>query len=105
MEKQFPSFKLYVIDLQILELKDGSSYQITVYYKSKHIGKHKCPLELQFSLGSEPIVFSIFRFIIGETKTSEIDELLPEVPYCPLKPRQIARDPQTEIVRGIPPVG
>ena len=91
--------------LQVLSIPSGSSYQISIYYKSKNIGKHSCPLQFEFKVGEEDTQVQMYKFLVAETKNPEIDELLPNEPYRRLNPRQISRHPQTEIVRGVPPSG
>ena len=86
-------------------MRSGTSYQVTVYYKSKNIGKHRCLLEFQFDVKNGSGEVSIYRFIEGETKNPEVDELHSDEPYHPLKPRQSDRDPQTDIISGVPPGG
>ena len=89
----------------MLPISAGSSYQITVYYKSRQIGKHKCPLEIQFDLRNGKQPFSIFRFIEAETKDAEIDELQSNEPYQPKMKRQVAEEEGMHIIDGVPPEG
>ena len=89
---------------QELEMPSGSSYQLTVYYKSKDIGHHTCPLALSFASEDESHRFTILRFLHAQTRNPEIEEIMPTEPYQRIKPHQITRDPSVETVPGVPPV-
>ena len=89
---------------QELEMPSGSSYQLTVYYKSKDIGHHTCPLALSFASKDESQRFTILRFLHAQTRNPEIEEIMPTEPYQRIKPHQTTRDPSVETVPGVPPV-
>ena len=85
------------------DLNEGKSYEFKIYYKSKMVGIHTCPLVFEFedSCGK---VFHIIRFFKGRTKNNEIDEIMPSEPYHKFKPVVTVKDPQIEIIPGIPPL-
>lgn len=85
--------------------KKNSCYKIKITYISKGVGTHKTPLVLEFQNENGEHYFEIWRFLSGQTKNEEMDEIKPTAPYKAFDPRETARDPSSEIIPGVPPEG
>ena len=74
-----------------------------VVYSSNDVGNHKSPLVLRFQNEDGENYFEIWRFLNGQTKNEEMDEIMPTAPYTAFDPLRFARDPSIHIVRGVQP--
>ena len=83
----------------------SSCYEIKVTYSSHGVGTHKTPLVLKFQSENGENNFEIWRFLSGQTKNEEMDEIKPTAPYKAFDPRESATDPSNEIIPGVPPEG
>ncbi|XP_065066981.1 putative helicase MOV-10 [Rhopilema esculentum] len=89
--------------LTSLCLSPGESYQLSIWYNNKRIGKSKCPLVLNFENDNIPGKFEHCIFLHAETTNPDIDEMRSNDKYQPLGSRQTIYDPAVEIIPGIPP--
>lgn len=63
----------------------GQTYDVNLYYRSKCIGFQTSVLILSFKMGKE--IFQIFRFLQGETRNLEMEEIFPTEPHIPMTGR------------------
>eukprot|EP00112_Aurelia_sp_Birch-Aquarium-sp1_P002862 Seg1318.2 transcript_id=Seg1318.2/GoldUCD/mRNA.D3Y31 product="putative helicase MOV-10" protein_id=Seg1318.2/GoldUCD/D3Y31 len=63
----------------------GQTYDVNLYYRSKCIGFQTSVLILSFKIGKE--IFQIFRFLQGETRNLEMEEIFPTEPHIPMTGR------------------
>eukprot|EP00112_Aurelia_sp_Birch-Aquarium-sp1_P005795 Seg1658.4 transcript_id=Seg1658.4/GoldUCD/mRNA.D3Y31 product="putative helicase MOV-10" protein_id=Seg1658.4/GoldUCD/D3Y31 len=89
---------------KVMFTEKDTHWDLKISYSSVNVGTHKTPLVLRF-LNENGDSFPIWRFLNGQTKNEEMDEIKPTAPYKAFDPRETARDPSSEIIPGVPPEG
>ncbi len=84
----------------------GEKYEVTVRFKSSHIGVYSATLAFEFKQNTQPTTrpFHIVRFIEVEYRTKLAALLGPTEPYKPLR-LNISEPGNCKVDQGYPPEG